>query len=40
LILLNIVLERNEEKEIIEFLKNKNILLEIKYYDNRNDGTD
>ena len=39
-ILLNIVLERNEEKEIIEFLKNKNILLEIKYYDNRNDGTD
>ena len=23
-----------------EFLKNKNILLEIKYYDNRNDGTD
>ena len=40
LILLNIVLERNEEKEIIEFLKNKNILLEIKYYNNRNDGTD
>lgn len=40
LILLNIVLERNEEKEIIEFLKSKNILLEIKYYDNRNDGTD
>ena len=40
LILLNIVFERNEEKEIIEFLKNKNILLEIKYYDNRNDGTD
>ena len=40
LILLNIVLERNEEKEIIEFLKSNNILLEIKYYDNRNDGTD
>ena len=40
LMVLNIVLERNEEKEIIEFLKNKNILLEIKYYDNRNDGTD
>ena len=40
LILLNIVLDRNEEKEIIDFLKNKNILLEIKYYDNRNDGTD
>ena len=40
LILLNFVFERNEEKEIIEFLKNKNILLEIKYYDNRNDGTD
>lgn len=40
LILLNIVLERNEEKEIIEYLKNKNSLLEIKYYDNRNDGTD
>ena len=40
LIVLNIVLERNEEKEIIGFLKNKNILLEIKYYDNRNDGTD
>ena len=39
-ILLNIVLERNEEKEIIEFLKNKNILLGIKYNDNRNDGTD
>ena len=40
LILLNIVLDRNEEKEIIDFLKNKNILLEIKYYDNKNDGTD
>lgn len=40
LIVLNIVLERNEEKEIIDFLKNNNILLEIKYYDNRNDGTD
>ena len=40
LMVLNIVLERNEEKEIIDFLKNKNILLEIKYYDNRNDGTD
>ena len=40
LMVLNIVLERNEEKEIIAFLKNKNILLEIKYYDNRNDGTD
>lgn len=40
LMVLNIVLERNEEKEIIGFLKNKNILLEIKYYDNRNDGTD
>ena len=37
---IDIVLERDEEKEIIEFLKNKNILLEIKYYDNRNDGTD
>lgn len=37
---LNIVLDRNEEKEIIEFLKSNNILLEIKYYDNRNDGTD
>ena len=37
---IDIVLERNEEKEIIEFLRNKNILLEIKYYDNRNDGTD
>ncbi len=40
LMVLNIVLERNEEKEIIEFLKSNNILLEIKYYDNRNDGTD
>lgn len=40
LMVLNIVLERNEEKEIIAFLKNKNISLEIKYYDNRNDGTD
>ena len=40
LIVLNIVLERNEEKEIIDFLKSNNILLEIKYYDNRNDGTD
>lgn len=40
LILLNIVLERDEEKEIIDFFKNNNILLEIKYYDNRNDGTD
>ena len=40
LILLNIVLERNEEKEIIDFLKNNNILLEIEYYDNKNGGTD
>ena len=40
LMVLNIVLERNEEKEIIDFLKSNNILLEIKYYDNRNDGTD
>lgn len=37
---IDIVLERDEEKEIIDFLKTKNILLEIKYYDNRNDGTD
>jgi hypothetical protein len=37
---LNIVLERNEEKEIIEFFKNNNILFEIKYYDNKNGGTD
>ena len=40
LILLNIVLERYEEKEIIDFLKNNNILLEIEYYDNKNEGTD
>ena len=37
---IDIVLERDEEKEIIDFLKNKNILLEIKYYDNKNGGTD
>ena len=37
---IDIVLERDEEKEIIDFLKNNNILLEIKYYDNINDGTD
>ena len=37
---IDIVLERGEEKEIIDFLKNNNILFEIKYYDNRNDGTD
>ena len=37
---IDIVLERDEEKEIIDFLKNNNILFEIKYYDNRNDGTD
>ena len=40
LMVLNIVLERNEEKEIIEFFKNNNILFEIKYYDNKNGGTD
>lgn len=37
---IDIVLERNEEKEIIDFLKNNNILLEIEYYDNKNGGTD
>ena len=37
---IDIVLERDEEKEIIDFLKNNNILLEIKYYDNKNGGTD
>ena len=37
---IDIVLERDEEKEIIDFLKNINILLEIKYYDNKNAGTD
>ena len=37
---IDIVLERDEEKEIIDFLKNNNILLEIEYYDNKNGGTD
>lgn len=35
---LNIVLERNEEKELIKFLKDKNIEVILKYYDNKNDG--
>ena len=40
LMVIDIVLERDEEKEIIDFLKNNNILLEIEYYDNKNGGTD
>ena len=40
LMVVNIVLERNEETEIIDFFKNNNILLEIKYYDNKNGSTD
>lgn len=40
LMIIDIVLERDEEKEIIDFLKNNNILLEIEYYDNKNGGTD
>ena len=35
---LNIVLERNEEKELIKFLKDKNIEVILKYYDNKHDG--
>ena len=35
---LNIVLERNEEKEFIKFLKDKNIEVILKYYDNKHDG--
>ena len=35
---LSIVLERNEEKELIKFLKDKNIELILKYYDNKHDG--
>ena len=37
---LSIVLERNEEKELIKFLKDKNIEVILKYYDNKNDGGD
>ena len=40
LMVIDIVLERDEEKEIIDCLKNNNILLEIEYYDNKNGGTD
>ena len=40
LMVLDIFLERNEEKEIIDFLKTNNILFEIMYYDNKNGGTD
>lgn len=39
-IVIDIILERDEEKEIIDFLKNNNILLKIEYYDNKNGGTD
>lgn len=35
---LSIVLERNEEKELIKFLKDKNIEVILKYYDNKHDG--
>lgn len=35
---LSIVLERNEEKELIKFLKDKNIEVVLKYYDNKHDG--
>ena len=34
------MLERNEEKELIKFLKDKNIEVILKYYDNRNYKTD
>ncbi len=33
----NIVLEKNEEKEIIDFLQDKKVNVVIKYYDNKND---
>lgn len=37
---LDIVLEREEEKEIIDLLKLYNINFEVEYYDNKNEGSD
>ena len=34
------VLERDEEQEILDIIKSKIKNLEIKYYDNKNDGLD
>ncbi|MBQ8293299.1 MAG: hypothetical protein IJX78_05820 [Bacilli bacterium] len=39
-IVLDIVLERNEEKELINFFNLNNIKFEVEYYDNRNEGSD
>lgn len=35
-----IVLDREEEKEIIEYFKNKNIIIDIIYFDNKYEGGD
>ena len=37
-IIFNIVLEREEEREIVELLNKKSINLTIKYFDNRPEG--